>query len=44
MPSKDENENQDEDEDGDETMSQNEKNETITGKNDILDEIINKSK
>ena len=44
MPSKDENENQDEDEDGDETMSQNEKNETITGKDDILDEIINKSK
>ena len=32
MPSKDENENQDEDEDGDETMSQNEKNETITKK------------
>ena len=36
--------NQDEDEDGDETMSQNEKNETITAKNDILDKIINKSK
>ena len=39
-----ENENEDEDEDEDETMSQNEKNEIIKGKNDILDEIIDKSK
>ena len=34
----------DDDDDDDETMSQNEKSETIKGKNDILDEIINKSK
>ena len=40
-----ENENKDDDvDDDDETMSQNEKNETIKVKNDILDEIINKSK
>ena len=40
----DENENENENEDDDETMSQNEKNEIIKGKNDILDEIIDKSK
>ena len=34
----------DNDDDDDETMSQNEKNEIIKGKNDILDEIIDKSK
>ena len=34
----------DDDDDDDETMSQNEKNEIIKGKNDILDEIIDKSK
>ena len=37
-------ENENENEDDDETMSQNEKNEIIKGKNDILDEIIDKSK
>ena len=36
-------ENEDEDDD-DETMDQNKKNETIKGKNDNLDEIIDKSK
>ena len=42
MSSKDdENENEN---DNDKTMSQNEKNEIIKGKNDILDEIIDKSK
>ena len=40
MSSKDENE----DEDDDETMSQNKKNKIIERKNDILDEIIDKSK
>ena len=40
MLSKDENE----DEDDDETMSQNKKTEIIERKNDILDEIIDKSK
>ena len=45
MSSKDDdNENENENEDDDETMSQNEKNEIIKGKNDILDEIIDKSK
>ena len=33
-----------EDDDDDETMDQNKKNEIIKGKNDILDEIIDKSK
>ena len=42
MSSKDEDEN--ENEDDDEAMSQNEKNEIIKEKNDILDEIIDKSK
>ena len=37
-------ENENENEDDDETMSQNEKNEIIKGKNDILDKIIHKSK
>ena len=40
----DENENENENEDDDETMSQNEKHEIIKGKNDVLDEIIDKSK
>ena len=44
MSSKDEHENEDGDEDADETMSQNKKIEIIKGKNDILDEIIDKSK
>ena len=48
MSSKDKNENEmkndNEDDDDDETMSQNKKNKTIKGKNDILDEIIDKSK
>ena len=45
MSSKDDDdENQNENEDDDETMSQNEKNEIIKGKNDISDEIIDKSK
>ena len=44
MSSKDDIENENENEDDDETMSQNEKNEIIKGKNDILDEIIDKSK
>ena len=39
-----EHENEDGDEDADETMSQNKKNEIIKGKNDILDETIDKSK
>ena len=39
-----ENEDEDEDADDDETMSQNEKHEIIKGKNDVLDEIIDKSK
>ena len=39
-----EDENENEDHDDDETMSQNKKNEIIKGKNDILDEIIDKSK
>ena len=39
-----ENENENENEDDDETMSQNEKNKIIKGKNDILDKIIDKSK
>ena len=41
---KNENENENENEDKDETMSQNEKNKIIKGKNDILDKIIDKSK
>ena len=40
---KNENENENENEDKDETMSQNEKNKIIKGKNDTLDEIIDKS-
>ena len=36
--------NEDEDDDDNETMSQNEKNKIIKRKNDILDEIIEKSK
>ena len=45
MSSKDDdNENENENEDDDETMSQNEKHEIIKGKNDVLDEIIDKSK
>ena len=55
MSSKDKNEKKNEREKGnenetenenndDETMSQNEENEIIRGKNDILDEIIDKSK
>ena len=44
MSSKDEHENEDGDEDAEETMSQNKKIEIIKGKNDILDEIIDKSK
>ena len=40
----DENENEHENEDDNETMTQNEKNEIIKGKNDILDEVIDKSK
>ena len=39
-----ENEHENENEDEDETMSQNEKNEIMKGKNDILDEVIDKSK
>ena len=41
---KNENENENENKDDDETMSQKEKNEIIKGKDDILDEIIDKSK
>ena len=37
------NENENEKEDENETMSQNEKNEIIKGKNDTLDEIIGNS-
>ena len=37
-------ENEDEDEDDDETIDQNKKNEIMKGKNDILDEMIDKSK
>ena len=45
MSSKDDdNENENENEDDDETMSQNEKSKIIKGKNDILDEIIDKLK
>ena len=40
----DDDENENENEDDDETMHQNEKNEMIKGKNDILDEIVDKSK
>ena len=40
----DENENEHENEDDNETMTHNEKNEIIKGKNDILDEVIDKSK
>ena len=40
----DDDENENENEDDDETMSQNEKNKIIKGKNDILDKIIDKSK
>ena len=40
----DDDENENENEDDDETMHQNEKNEMIKGKNDILDEIIDKLK
>ena len=39
-----ENENEDDDDDDDETMSQNKKNIIIKNKNDVLDEIIDKSK
>ena len=39
-----ENGNENKNEDDDKTMSQNEKNEIIKGKNDILDKIIDKSK
>ena len=40
-----EDKNEDEhDDDDDETMSQNEKNEIMKGKNDILDKIIDKSR
>ena len=34
----------DDDDDDDETMSQNEKNEIMKGKNDILDKIIDKER
>ena len=45
MSSKDDDDNENENEDDDdETMSQNEKNEIIKGKNDFFDEIIDKSK
>ena len=40
----DDDENENENEDDDDTMSQNEKNKIIKGKNDVLDEIIDKSK
>ena len=43
MSSKDNNENENENED-DETMSQNKKSKIIKEKNDLLDEIIDKSK
>ena len=38
------NENEDENEDNDETKDQNKKSKIIKGKNDLLDEIIDKSK
>ena len=44
MSSNEDNENENENEEDDETISQNEKNEIIKGKNDILDEILDKSK
>ena len=44
MSSKDDDGNENENEDDDETISQNEKNKIIKGKNDILHEIIDKSK
>ena len=43
MSSNEDNENENEDDD-DETMSKNEKSEIIKGRNDILDEIIDKPK
>ena len=44
MSSKDDGANENENEDDDEIMTQNEKNKIIKRKNDILDEIIDKSK